>query len=395
MTNFDINTYAEKLKVHRRNLHMIPELGRDLPKTKAYLLSVLENLDCKLTFLCDTGICAFFERGQKETWAFRADMDALPVTEVNECEYKSTHEGRMHACGHDGHMSMGLTLGEYVDTQKELQCNVLLIFQPAEETVGGAEEICKSGIFDEYNVTKVFGIHLWPFLPEGKLGSKPNALMPKSAEIRFHFRGKSAHATSPHEGCDALYIATDFIRTVYEKHAQILGAVPHFKDGIGDLPRAPQNRPEDKTIIHIGKFQSGVARNVVSDYTYLLGTVRAFSEENFQMIIGLLKDTLAEITEKYQCETEFSHSGGYPPVVNNEELYNEIRPVLMQLEGGYEEWEEPLMISEDYSFYGHYAPAVFFLLGTGTDIALHSVNFDFDEKILLGGFNLYKALLEK
>ena len=144
-------SYAEKLKNHRRSLHMIPELDRNLPETKKYLLSVLEKLDCSLTFLCDSGICAFFDRGAKDTYGFRSDMDGLPVSEANNCSYASTHEGKMHACGHDGHMSMVLTFGEYIDKTKNLNHNVLLIFQPAEETLGGAEEICKSGIDNTEN----------------------------------------------------------------------------------------------------------------------------------------------------------------------------------------------------------------------------------------------------
>ncbi len=392
MSNIEAN-YEELLKTHRRNLHMIPELSRDLPKTKQYLVSVLEQLNCKMTFLCDSGICAYFDKGRNETYAFRADMDALPVQEVNTCSYRSTHDNKMHACGHDGHMSMVLTLGQYVDTLDEMKCNVLLIFQPAEETLGGAKEICESGILERYNVTRIFGIHMWPFTEAGKIASRPHALMPKSAEINIDIHGKAAHGTAPYEGKDALYIGADYLKRVYAKHAEITGAVPRFSDGLGDLPKAPQKDPEDKTIIHIGKMTSGYARNIVSDYTHLLGTVRAFSEENFNMIIKLLKDTLDEIRNEYQCEAEFSNSEGYPPVINDIELYNEVMPVAASLPGGYEEFTDPLMISEDFSFYGHYAPAVFFLLGTGTGISLHSVNFDFDEKVLVSGFELYKRLL--
>lgn len=388
-----IPNYAENLKKHRRSLHMIPELGRDLPKTKQYLVSVLEQLNCKMTFLCDSGICAFFDKGMTETTAFRADMDALPVEEANSCCYCSTHKGQMHACGHDGHMAMVLTLGEYIDTLDELPCNILLIFQPAEETLGGAKEICESGILTQYNVTRIFGIHLWPFLEAGKLASKAQALMPKSAEINIDIHGKAAHGTAAYEGNDALYIATDYIRRVYTKHAQIPGAVPHFPSGISDLPQAPPSIPEEKTIIHIGKMDSGYARNIVSDYTHLRGTVRAFSEKNFEKLITLLTDVLAETASDYQCETDFTNSEGYPPVINDEKLYHQVLPAVKSLACDYEELTQPLMISEDFSFYGQYAPAVFFLLGTGTSIPLHSTNFDFDEQILLSGFMLYKALL--
>lgn len=387
------NVYLDKLTKHRRNLHMIPELNRELPKTKEYLMSVLEKLDCTLTFLCDSGICAFFDKGKTDTYGFRADMDALPVQEVNKCEYVSTHDGIMHACGHDGHMSMVLTFGEYIN-DINLDHNVLLIFQPAEEMLGGAEEICKSGIFEKYNVSRIFGIHLWPFLPKGKISSKPGAFMPKSAEINIDIYGKAAHGTAPYEGKDALYITADFVQQVYRAHSRIPGAIPHFEKGIGDFSYDEQVSPEQKTLIHFGKMESGYARNIVSDYSHLLGTVRAFSEETFDMIISLLKDSLEELSVKYQCETVFSNSDGYPPVINNEILYEEIKPVLDTLPGGYEQMKQPLMISEDFSFYGHYAPAVFFVLGTGTGIPLHSTDFDFDENILMSGFELYKSLIK-
>ena len=387
-------TYRESLVKHRRNLHKIPEIGRELPETREYLISVLQELGCTMTFLCDTGICAYFDKGQQETIGFRADMDALPLEEVNKCEYRSTHQGKMHACGHDGHMSMVLTLGEYVNNTDELKYNVLLIFQPAEETLGGAEEICQSGILDKYNVTKIYGFHMWPFLEAGKISTRPNAFMPKSAEINIDIIGKAAHGTSPFKGNDALYIAADYIRKVYEKHAEVPGAVPRFPEGIGNLPRAEETEPEEKTLIHIGKMDSGYARNVVSDHTHLLGTVRAYNEDNFCMVINLLKDTLKEIEEEYRCNTEFSNSDGYPPVVNDPKLYAEIKPLLESLPGGYEEMELPLMISEDFSFFGLYRPAVFFVLGTGTGIPLHSTNFDFNESVLFEGFRLYTGLLE-
>lgn len=389
----DKDLYLESTKKHRRNLHMIPEIGRELPKTKEYIVSVLQQLNCSMTFLCDTGVCAYFDKGCKETMGFRADMDALPLTEANECEYRSTHDGKMHACGHDGHMAMVLTLGEYVNITDDLKYNVLLIFQPAEETLGGAEEICKSGILDKYNVTKIYGIHMWPFLEAGKISTRPNAFMPRSAEINIDIHGKSSHGTSPYEGKDALFIATDYIRMIYEKHAAVPGAVPRFAEGLGDLPPAIPAEPEQKTLIHIGKMDSGYARNVVSDHTHLLGTIRAYNEDNFQMVLSLLKSTLKELEKKYHCTTEFTNTDGYPPIMNDPDLYAEIRPILETLPGGYEEMKLPLMISEDFSFYGLYRPAIFFVLGTGTGIALHSTNFDFDEKVLYEGFTLYKKLL--
>lgn len=385
--------YQQKLTTHRRELHKIPELKLDLPKTKEYLLSVLETLDCEITFPCESGICAYFDRGQEDTYGFRADMDGLPLQEVNECDYKSTHEGQMHACGHDAHMSMVLTFGEYVNSVKDLKHNVLLIFQPAEESDGGAERICKSGVLDKYNVSRVYGIHMWPFLEAGKLSSRSGAFMPKSAEIHAYIEGKSVHGTAPYEGLDALYIGTDYVKRVYMKHATVPGAIPRFTEGVGDIPHPQPAEPEKRTLIHFGKFESGHARNIVSNLAHMMGTVRAYNEDDFQMIISLLKGTLEEMEADYGCRTRFTNTDGYPPVYNNPELYAEIRDTLFNLPGGYEEMDIPLVISEDFSFFGIYRPAVFFVLGTGTGIALHSTNFDFDETVLMSGLQLYISLI--
>lgn len=390
---FDRDIYIEKLTAHRRALHMIPELDRELPLTKEYLLSVLEDLDCELTFLCGDGICAFFDKGCDTTYGFRADMDALPVTEENTCSYRSRHDGRMHACGHDAHMSMVLTFGEYADDLDEAAHNILLIFQPAEETLGGAHEICESGVLEKYGVTKIFGIHLWPFARKGIIASKPGALMPRSAEINIDIKGRAAHGTAPYEGCDALFIAADYITNVYERHSKMPGAIKRFAEAVPGLSYTPSASPDEQTLIHFGKLTSGYARNIVSDYSHILGTVRAFDEERFAKIIDILESSLSDMHDIYGCETDFSRSEGYPPLINDRALYDELRPVLEGLSCGYEELAEPLMISEDFSFYGLYVPSVFFLLGTGTGIPLHSTDFDFEEDLLASGLELYISLL--
>lgn len=367
----------QQITLHRRELHKIPEISRDLPKTKAYIKSVLETLDCQVFEVMESGLYAYFDRGQKTTTAYRADMDALPVTEVNTHDFVSTHPGKMHACGHDGHMAMTLTLAQYVDTQKNLPCNVLCIFQPAEETTGGAKEICDTGILEHYHVDRIFGIHMWPFMEAGKLASKPGPMMPRSSEITIEVFGKSSHATAPEKGIDALFIGCRYIQEVYETKARL---------------QRPNPAPDERTIIQICKMESGTARNVISGYSTLLGTMRAFSEEDFAGLVNILETTADRLSEEYHCEIKADHSEGYPPIINNPRLYKEILPSLKETLD-YTELEIPAMISEDYSFYGLHVPSVFFFLGTGTGIALHSNNFDFDESVLLQGLELYKTLL--
>ncbi len=368
----------KKLTRFRRDLHRIPEVSRDLPKTKKYLLSVLKTLDCEITEVMESGICAYFDRGQPVTTAYRADMDALPVTEKNTHDFVSTHPGKMHACGHDGHMSMGLAMAEYVDSQEDLPCNVLLIFQPAEETTGGAKEICETGILEKYNVDRIFSTHMWPHAPAGSISSRPGRMMPRSSQINISITGKTSHATDPDNGIDALYIACRYVQEVYDLKA---------RDG------KPDPAPDERTIIQICRFESGTARNIISGYTELVGTMRAFSDEDFQWLVSILKDVAAGLEKEYGCKIDVKYTEGYPPIVNDVELYDSVAPALRSALDNYIEMPEPAMISEDYSFYGQLVPSIFFYVGTGTGIALHATNFDFDESVLLQGVELYKTLL--
>ena len=186
---------------HRRTLHTIPELDDCLPETVQYVRAVLEGLGCALSAPIPGSICAFFDAGRPETVAFRADMDALPVTEATGAPYASVHSGIMHACGHDGHTAMALALAEYVAAHRsELPRNVLLLFQPAEETTGGAKRLCESGVLEQHAVTRVFGLHLWPGLEAGKVYTRPGPLMARANEVTVTIAGKSVHLSRASQG---------------------------------------------------------------------------------------------------------------------------------------------------------------------------------------------------
>lgn len=374
--------YQDLLTKHRRNLHKIPELSRDLPETKKYIKDVLSGLNCTVYDVLESGVCAFFDKGKKETTAFRADMDALPVEEASSHDYVSEHKGIMHACGHDGHMAVLLTLAQYVSDAEDLDRNVLCIFQPAEETTGGAKDICDTGIMEKHNIVRVFGLHMWPFAEAGHIESRPGALMPRSSEITVEITGKSTHATAPEKGIDSLYMGTSYVQKLYETHEK-------YK---ADKIAAGKTAPDEKTIIQICCMNSGTARNVIPGTCSLLGTMRAFSDEDFATLVKILENTAEEVSGKFGGKAAAMHSEGYPPVINDKVLYEEIRPVL-EATGVYREMEKPIMISEDYSFYGLHVPSVFFLLGTGTGIALHSDHFDFDESVLMSGFDLFRTLI--
>ena len=203
------------LSEDRRALHRIPETGCRLPETAAYLRGALAEMPCTLLAPWEDAVCAYFDLGKDETVAVRSDMDALPVTERTGLPFASAHPGRMHACGHDGHMAMVLGLARRLAAgEVRPQRNVLLIFEPAEETTGGAAPICATGLLERYHVTRVFGMHLWPELPAGVIASRAGAMMSRSCELTVEITGRSVHLARFAEGCDALDAAAGSVSQV-------------------------------------------------------------------------------------------------------------------------------------------------------------------------------------
>lgn len=340
---------------HRRALHRIPELDHELPETAAYLCSVLEPLPCVLERPVGDAVCAYFDFGAEKTVALRSDMDALPVTELTGADYASCHPGKMHACGHDGHMAMLLALAQELPALQP-GVNVLLIFQPAEETTGGAREICETGILEKYHVSAVFGMHLWPDLPKHTVASRPGGMMARSCELTVELTGRSIHLARWREGVDALAGAVRFIEQAYAL-----------------AETAP-------CLLRFGRMESGSARNSVSDRTRLEGSLRCFDDETFARLWAGLEAI------DCGCPVQLSRSQGYPPVTNDADLLAKVRAALPVAE------VEPTFITEDFSEYQRRVPGVFFLLGTG-GIALHAPQFDFDETVLETGLSFWRRLL--
>lgn len=359
------------LTKYRRDLHRIPETGFELPETCAYVRSVLERYPCTVFEPFPSSLCAFFDAGRERTAAFRADMDALPVEEQTGAPYASAHPGKMHACGHDGHMAMVLALAELVNRNLDrLPRNVLLVFQPAEETTGGAAMVCKSGVFEACRCDRIFGFHLWPDLPAGTAASRPGPLLARSSEVTVDIVGKSSHIAKSEEGRDALLAAARFV----------CGADKLLREAL--LPKGP-------CLLKFGKLESGTVRNAISGHSALLGSLRVYSEEMFQAARNGMEALAGQTGAETGCTFHLHLSDGYPPVRNDEGLFGaakEVLPSLVTL-------ERPLLIAEDFSFYQQCLPGLFLLLGTGTGIPLHADTFDFDERVLLAGLEVYEKLL--
>ena len=353
----------------RHALHRIPELGRDLPKTMAYLGSSLSGLKCRTFAPMEGSLCAFFDFDKDTTIAFRADADALPIAEKTGAEYASNHPGKMHACGHDGHMAILLELARRLNEKETLPHNVLLVFQPAEETTGGAKDICETGIFDAYKVKAIFGLHLWPGLPAGTVASRKNELMARSCEVNVDIYGKSAHIAKATEGIDALMAGAEF----YRRAVAMEQALPEhiFR------------------LLKFGKFHSGTVRNALSAHTHMEGSLRAFQDEIFDSLTSGLQTIAKDVEAEFGCTVNLHLNGGYPAVMNPEELYDRAAKTV-----SFEALAEPFMTAEDFSWYQKYIPGMFFFLGLGDTPALHADTFDFDESILLKGADFFEKLAE-
>ena len=361
--------FVIRIKKNRRALHQIPELDRQLDQTISYLRGELEGLGCKLFSPIDGSLCAFFDFGAEKAIAFRADMDALPIEEKTGAPYASRHPGRMHACGHDGHMAIALELARRLRTKQHLSRNVLLVFQPAEEASGGAKPICDTGVFDQYAVEAIFGLHLWPGLTKGKIFSKPGEMMSRSAELDVDIFGKSAHIGRSWEGIDATEAACVFLQKAYELERSV---------------------PADiRRLLKFGHIQSGTVRNALSAHARMEGGLRAFSDEVFFGLRDRLLDIAKEVETSFGCTVKVHTSNGYPAIHNPQELHDKVYAIAP-----FEALEEPSMTTEDFSWYQRYVPGMFFFLGLGDTPALHSDNFDFDESVLNIGADFFEKIAE-
>lgn len=354
----------------RRALHRIPELDHQLPETMAYLRRALAGLKCRVFSPMPASLCAFFDFGRETAIAFRADADALPIAEKTGADYASVHPGRMHACGHDGHMAIALELARRLDKKGALPHNVLIVFQPAEETTGGARELCETGVFRQHRVEAIFGLHLWPGLPEGALFSRPGELMARSCEVKVDVLGRSAHIARAEEGLDALEAGARFYLSALEMERSLPESI--FR------------------LLKFGRFESGRVCNALSDHTHMEGSLRAFQDDIF---FGMQQQLLAialEIQTETGCTVRVDMNDGYPAVMNPPELYRRVAEAapLRPL-------EKPVMTAEDFSWYQRCLPGVFFLLGAGDVPALHSDRFQFPEAILAKGADFFEILAEK
>lgn len=373
-----MNFLLEDIIKFRQDLHQIPELGLQEFKTQKYILDTLQSLGYSPKTICGTGVYLYLE-GKDKTFckAFRADMDALSITEGTDCSFKSKNNGFMHACGHDGHMATLLGFAKYLKTLPFYEYSILLIFQPAEEGPGGAKLICESGILESFSVKEIYSFHLFPELEEGTISTKAGPFFAQATEFDCKVIGKGGHGGMPHKTIDPLIPFTKIIDSYQSVISRNIS-------------------PFNPAVITVGKISGGTVRNIISDSIEFYGTIRAYSQKDTNDIIKRMNEIHRGVELGFNVKVSDEFRILYPPVINDNGLYSKFLKISSNfnfIQG------EPLALAEDFSFYQEKIPGLFFLLGTkNTDknftSSLHSSTFNFDEKVLLEGVKLFAKLLE-
>ncbi len=363
--------FADSVQL-RRQLHQIPELCFQEKETAAFVAAQLRKLGLEVTTaIAGTGIKAVL-RGARPgpVVGLRADMDALPIEETTGLPFASRHPGRMHACGHDAHMTHVLTAARLLsEVRDRLPGTVVFIFQPCEEGApkkekGGAERLIAAGILENPRLDALFGLHVLPDIPAGQVALKPGAIMANVAWIYIHVQGRAAHGAFPHQGIDAIAAAASAI-------TQFQSLISRSRD------------PGEKAVLTIGKISGGVRSNVIAETVDMEGTVRTFSEREEERIHTGIQNILSGLETAFGVRTSLEFEKVNPAVVNNPGLVDLIRPVFESILGHDNVLAaEPLTIGEDFSIYTRRLPSLFFFLGSGVGRPLHAPDFTVDEEIL-------------
>ncbi|MGS2778064.1 amidohydrolase [Robertmurraya sp. GLU-23] len=372
-----IQNNQEELIEIRRRFHKEPELPWEEEKTTAFICTYLDNMGVSYRRTEPTGVIATIDGGKPgKTVALRADMDALPVEELNEdVPYVSSVKGKMHACGHDAHTAMLLIAAKgLVEISQELSGKVRLIFQPAEEIAEGAKSLVKQGAMD--GVDNVFGIHIWSQMPTHKISCTPGPSFASADIFRVIFKGKGGHGAMPHQCVDAAIVASSFVMNVQSVVSRTIDPL----------------RP---AVLTVGKMDVGTRFNVIAENARIEGTVRCFNPQTRDHIQAQIEQYAKQVASLYGATAAVEYIRGTDAVTNEESSARRVQKVAREAFGErviYQ--EEPTMGGEDFSMYLEHAPGCFALVGSGnsdkdTEWAHHHGRFNIDEDALVTGAELY------
>jgi len=384
-----ILTQASSIAAVRKDIHAHPELCFEELRTSDIVAQKLTEWGIPIERgMGKTGVVGIIKGGpSSKAIGLRADMDALPIQEVNTFEHASSHPGKMHACGHDGHTAMLLAAAQHLAKNRNFDGTVYLIFQPAEEGGGGAREMIKDGLFEKYPMQQVFGMHNWPGLAVGQFAVSSGPVMASSNEFKIVIKGKGSHAALPHNGIDPVPIACQMVQA--------------FQTII-----TRNKKPVDAGVISVTMINAGHATNVVPDICTLQGTVRTFTIEVLDMIERRMRVVAEHICAANEAQCEFHFKRNYPPTINHASAADDVKTLLSDVVGETNVVaQEPTMGAEDFSYMLQAVPGAYFFIGNGEGAhrilghgegpcTLHNPSYDFNDDLIPLGGTVWVRLVE-
>ncbi|MEA2744537.1 MAG: hypothetical protein QOG25_2908 [Acetobacteraceae bacterium] len=372
--------YQDELSAIRRDIHAHPELGLEEYRTADLVAQKLEEWGIEVhRGVGKTGVVGVLRNGNgQDAVGLRADMDALPILEKSEFPHASQNPGRMHACGHDGHTTMLLGAAKYLAETRNFNGTVNFIFQPAEEGVGGAQEMLKDGLFERFPCNYIYGMHNRPGLPVGRYMTGPAARAAGGAFFDITITGKGAHGAHPQQGIDPVLVACHLGTALQSIVSRNISAM-------------------DTAVLSITRIQSGDAYNVIPQSAVMAGTVRAMKPEVMTLIEQNMRRLVSSVAAGFGAEATVDFRLIFAPMVNNEAealAYGDAAAELVG-EDSVRRDAPPGMGSEDFSFMMEQVPGAHINLGNGDSAALHNHLYDFNDAAIPYGVALYAAITEK
>jgi amidohydrolase len=385
-----IVTQAAEMATIRRDIHAHPELCFKEVRTAEVVAQKLTEWGIPIhRGLGTTGVVGIVKNGtSNRAIGLRADMDALPMQEFNTFSHASQHPGKMHACGHDGHTAMLLAAARHLAKHRNFDGTVYLIFQPAEEGGGGAREMIKEGLFEQFPMDAVFGMHNWPGGEVGQFAASVGPVMASSNEFRITIKGKGGHAAMPHNGLDPVPVACQMVlafQTIISRNT----------------------RPIDSGVVSVTMIHAGEATNVIPDSVELRGTVRTFTVEVLDMIEQRMRQIAEHTCAAFDASCEFEFVRNYPPTINSAKEAEFARQVMASIVGDDQVLvQEPTMGAEDFSFMLQAKPGCYSFIFNGDGAhremgygggpcMLHNPSYDFNDDLIPLGATYWVRLAEE
>ena len=376
-----IAEFSEDMKTWRRHLHQNPELGFDCHKTAAFVMARLREFGINEIYdgIAQSGVVALIHgQAPGPVIGLRADMDALPIQEATGAEYASLIDGRMHACGHDGHTSMLLGAAKYLAETRNFVGTVALIFQPAEENGGGGAVMVQEGILERFNIKTVYALHTEPGSPVGQLSTTPGPIMAAVDTFEVYITGQGGHGAMPHLAVDAIPAAvsiTQAFQTIVSRN---------------------HNSVED-LVVSVTQIHAGAIDNVINDDAFVGGTVRTFLGHVQDMVERRMSEICAGHAAAFGVDVRCVYTRGYPATINSEEQTVFASKVAHEICGDNltETRRTREMGAEDFSYLLEKCSGCYLFLGQGDGAAWHNAAFDFNDDVAPVGASFFARLVER